>query len=300
MPARRSARPAAISAASPHAAAATRPCTGAGSPGRPRLRAIVEEVLHLLGEPADRDSRPCSSASGLGGQPGIHTSTGNDRVRRAPWVNGSGGRRRRARTHRWRPRPWVRASRRRSCARPRLERPDHRPGDHEQVGMPGRRGEEEAEPVQVVVRRGEQPDLLLADRAGPGVQRADVQAAAELRATVRRSSSKLSAAVCLVPSLARHADLPPSGMCLTSVRAGGRGQLELTAGRTAACGASARQRPQAVHAPTSKTSTSPSRPQRAARADRDQPVGQVSRSAHPAGTPAGSAAAAAEGSGLAG
>jgi hypothetical protein len=47
--------------------------------------------------------------------------------------------------------------------------------------VPGRGGEEEAEPVQVVVGRGEQPDLLLAHRARPGVQGADVQAAAELR-----------------------------------------------------------------------------------------------------------------------
>ena len=66
-------------------------------------------------------------------------------------------------------------------ARRHVERPHHRPGDQQQVRVPGRGGEEEAEPVQVVVGRGEQPDLLLADRARAGVQRADVQAAAELR-----------------------------------------------------------------------------------------------------------------------
>ena len=65
-------------------------------------------------------------------------------------------------------------------ARRDVEGPDHRAGDHQQVGVPGRGREEEAEPVQVVMRRGEQPDLLLARRAGPGVQGADVQAAAEL------------------------------------------------------------------------------------------------------------------------
>jgi hypothetical protein len=40
-----------------------------------------------------------------------------------------------------------------------------RSGHHQQVGVPRRRGEKEAEPVQIVVRRGEQPDLLLAGGA---------------------------------------------------------------------------------------------------------------------------------------
>ena len=46
--------------------------------------------------------------------------------------------------------------------------------------MPRRGREEEPEPVQIVMRGGEEPDLLLADRARSGVQGADVQAAPEL------------------------------------------------------------------------------------------------------------------------
>src|ERR1700685_715280 len=99
-----------------------------------------------------------------------------------------------------------------------------------------RGGEEAPERVQVVVRRGEQPDLLLAHSAGPGVEGADVEAAAELPGD-RAAELFLG-----------HHGSPMMGVFLMStertVAASSHAPLDVTA-----WGASAAQRPHAVQRP---------------------------------------------------